>query len=185
MNIIPIAVLAAFVVAGVAHAQKPPAQAQAQAQTPGRFPPKDTSERSETPDFRAEPRYAALELRVGFEPDPREVPVDAGGNRDARAIHANCSGMIDFTRPDVNLSYTQGSGQFPLYLGAVSRADTTIVVRDPEGNWHCNDDFEGLNPGVVFQRPLFGNYSIWVGTLDRGPTQPAVVRISEVPPRRR
>jgi hypothetical protein len=186
MKWIPIAAAAAFVVAGVAHAQKaPPASAQAQAQASARFPPKDTTERSETPDVRAEPRYAALELRVGFEPDPREVTVDAGGNRDARAMRANCSGMIDFSRPDVNLTYTQGTGQFPLYIGAVSQADTTIVINDPQGNWHCNDDYEGLNPGVVFQRPMFGTYNIWIGTLDRGPTQPATVRISEVPPRPR
>ena len=186
MKILPVIAVAALAVAGVAHAQKPaPAPAQGQAQTQSRFPPKETAERSETPDFRAEPRYGALELRVGFEPDPREVTVDAGGNRDARVIHATCSGMIDFARPDVTLAYAQGTGQFPLYLGAVSQADTTIVIRDPQGNWHCNDDYEGLNPGVVFQRPLFGSYSIWIGTLDRGPTQPAVVRISEVPPRRR
>lgn len=184
MKMLPIIAAAAFAAVGVAHAQKA-APGPAQTQTPSRFPPKETTERSETPDARAEPRYAALELRVGFEPDPRDVTVDAGGSRDARLIHPSCSGMIDFTRPDVNLTYAQGTGQFPLFLGAVSQADTTIVIRDPQGNWHCNDDFDGLNPGVVFQRPQFGNYSIWVGTLERGPTQPAVVRISEVPPRRR
>jgi len=184
MKWIPIVAMAAFAVAGIAHAQKAaPGAAQGQGQS--RFPPKDTTERAEPPDWRAEPRYAALELRVGFEPDPREVTVDAGGNRDARAINAACSGMIDFTRPDVNLTYTQGSGQFPLFIGAVSQADTTIVINDPQGNWHCNDDYEGLNPGVVFQRPAFGLYNIWIGTLERGPTQPATVRISEVPPRRR
>ena len=184
MKVIPIIAAAAFAVVGVAHAQKAaPGPGQAQAQS--RLPPKDTTERSEPPDWRAEPRHGALELRVGFEPDPREVAVDAGGNRDARVIHATCSGMIDFARPDVTLTYAQGTGQFPLYIGAVSQADTTIVIRDPQGNWHCNDDYEGLNPGVVFQRPQFGSYGIWVGTLERGPTQPATLRISEVPPRRR
>lgn len=174
--------LSALAVVGIAQAQKaPPGQPQAQS----RFPPKETAERSEAPDWRAEPRYAALELRTGFEPDPREVAVEAGGNRNARLINAACSGMIDFSRPDVNLTYTQGSGQFPLYISAVSQADTTIVINDPQGNWHCNDDLEGLNPGVVFQRPSFGLYNIWIGTLERGPTQPATVRISEVPPRRR
>lgn len=184
MKITPILAAMALAFVGVAQAQKS-APGQAQTQTQSRFPPKETAERSETPDWRAEPRYGVLDLRVGFEPDPREVAVDAGGNRDARMIGQSCAGWIDYSRPDVNLTYSQGTGQYPLYLGAVSRADTTIVVKDPEGNWHCNDDFEGLNPGVVFQRPLFGSYSIWVGTLDRGPTQSAVVRISEVPPRRR
>lgn len=184
MRLALILAFSAFAVVGIAHAQKA-APGAGQAQTQSRFPPKETTERSETPDWRAEPRYAALELRTGFEPDPREVTVDAGGNRDARLINAACAGMIDFSRPDVNLTYTQGNGQFPLYISAVSQADTTIVINDPQGNWHCNDDLEGLNPGVVFQRPAFGLYNIWVGTLDRGPTQPATVRVSEVPPRRR
>ena len=113
---------------------------------------------------------------------PQEVPVDAGGDREATSIRNDCLGWIDFSRPDVDVNYE--SGQFPLYISAVSQADTTIVVNDPQGNWHCNDDFEGLNPGIVFQRPLSGNYNIWVGTLSRGPTQRATVRVSEVPPRR-
>ncbi|MGG5821860.1 hypothetical protein [Falsiroseomonas sp. HW251] len=174
-----LAALAAVAIVGVAEAQKGgPAPA------PSRFPPKETAAEVAPPDWRAEPRYATLNLQVGFEPDPREVAVDAGGSRDAGSFNTECAGWIDFSRPDVDLNYSPGQGQFPLYISAVSQADTTIVINDPQGNWHCNDDLDGLNPGVVFQQPLHGNYNIWVGTLDRGPTRPATVRISEVPPRR-
>jgi serine protease Do len=174
-----LAVLAAVAIVGVAEAQKGgPAPAQS------RFPPKETAAEVAPPDWRAEPRYDTLNLQVGFEPDPREVAVDAGGSRDASTFNPECAGWIDFSRPDVDLNYAPGQGQYPLYISAVSQADTTIVINDPQGNWHCNDDLEGLNPGVVFQTPLHGNYNIWVGTLDRGPTQPATVRISEIPPRR-
>lgn len=155
----------------------PPAAAQS------RFPPKEVAG-SVQPDWRAEPRYGTLNLNVGFEPDPRTVEVEAGGSRQANGLGPNCVGWIDFSRPDVDLNYSPGQGQYPLYISAVSQADTTIVINDPQGRWHCNDDFEGLNPGIVFQQPLHGNYNIWVGTLEAGPTQRATVRISEIPPRR-
>ena len=177
------AVFGAVVLGGAVHAQKGPA-APPQQQTQSRFPPKETAEQFAPPDWRAEPRYGTLDLRVGFEPDPREVAVDAGGSREVGQLGPACAGWIDFSRPDVDLNYAQGQGQYPLYISAVSSADTTIVINDPAGNWHCNDDMEGLNPGVIFAQPLFGNYNIWVGTLDRGPLQRAPVRISEVAPRR-
>lgn len=134
------------------------------------------------PDWQAQPRYATLNLRADFEPDPREVPVEAGGDREADPIGPGCGGWIDYSRPDVDLNYEPG--QYPLYISAAADVDTTIVINDPSGAWHCNDDLEGLNPGVVFQRPLRGNYNIWIGTLERGRPQRAVLRISEVPPPR-
>lgn len=135
------------------------------------------------PDWRAEPRYATLNLRAGFEPDPRQVPVEAGGDREATAIRPDCVGWIDFARPDVDLNYE--AGQFPLIIGAASDADVTLVVNDPSGRWHCNDDFQGTNPGVVFQRPESGNYNIWVGTFERGAPRRALVIVTEVPPQAR
>ena len=46
-----------------------------------------------------------------------------------------------------------------------------MIVNDPSGNWHCNDDFDsagGTNPGVVFSQPVAGIYDIWVGTYSEG-----------------
>ncbi|MFL1460945.1 hypothetical protein ACI6QG_01960 [Roseococcus sp. DSY-14] len=164
-RLIPLAVLGA-VLAGGALAQ------QAKQPTQGALP-----------DWRAEPRYTTLNLRAGFEPDPREVRVEAGGDREATAIRPECAGWIDFSRPDVDLNYE--SGQYPLVISAVSSVDTTIVVNDADGNWHCNDDWDGLNPGVVFRSPKSGNYNIWVGTFERGRPQQATVRVSEVLPQGR
>jgi serine protease Do len=170
--------------AGIALAQQKGATPAPQAGPQSRFPPKAVAG-SQQPDWRAEPRYATLNLSVGFEPDPRTVEVDAGGDRQVDGLGPNCTGWIDFSRPDVDLNYAPTQGQqYPLYISAVSQADTTIVINDPQGRWHCNDDFEGLNPGVVFQQPLHGNYNIWIGTLAGGPTQRATVRISEILPRR-
>ncbi len=161
-RIIPMAALGLMVAAG-AMAQQ------------GKQPAQDA-----LPNWRAEPRYQTLTLNAGFEPDPREVRVEAGGEREANAIRPECAGWIDFSRPDVDLNYT--AGQYPLVISAVSTVDTTIVVNDSEGNWHCNDDFDGLNPGVVFRQPRTGNYNIWVGTFERGRPQPATVRVSEILP---
>lgn len=144
--------------------------------------PKTSVQPNDLPNWRAPPRYSTLSLRAGFEPDPREVPVEAGGTREALAIRPDCAGWIDFSQPDVDLNYE--AGQFPLVISAISNVDTTIVINDPAGNWHCNDDLIGLDPGVVFTQPLRGNYNIWVGTLDRGAPQRATVRISEVLPGR-
>lgn len=135
---------------------------------------------STMPDWRAQPRYATLNLRAGFQPDPTEVQVDAGGSRDAAPVGQGCGGWIDFERPDVDVNYQ--AGNFPLIISAVSDVDTTIVINDPAGRWICNDDFQGLNPGVVFERPQSGNYNIWVGTFDQGQTRRATVRVSEVLP---
>jgi len=100
-----------------------------------------------------------------------------------QGLGADCTGWIDYARPDVDLNYQAGS--LPLYISVVAQADTTLIINDPSGRWLCNDDMEGLNPGIVIQRPASGNYNIWIGTVDRGAAQPAVLRISEVPPTNR
>ncbi len=136
------------------------------------------------PDVSAPARYATLSLEAGFMPDPREIRVDAGGELDAAAANLgrDCVGWIDASRADVTLTYR--AGNFPLVFLVDSRADTTLVIRTPNGQWLCNDDFQGLNPGVVIERPASGEYRIWVGTFDRGRPQPAVLRITEILPRR-
>lgn len=155
---------AALFSAGIAFAQKAP----------------DAPQRG--PNLTAPARYETVTLTAGFMPDPREVRVQAGGELDAATLNLapECVGFIDAERADVTLNYT--AGQYPLFISAVSQADTTLVIRGPGGNWICNDDMEGLNPGVVLRNPAAGEYRIWVGTLSRGPAQPAALRISEIPP---
>ncbi len=138
--------------------------------------------RQATPDVSARPRYATVNLRSDFSPDPHETQVEAGGDRQVEGLGRDCTGWIDFSRPDVDLNYQ--AGNLPLFISVVSQADTTLIINDPSGRWICNDDFSGLNPGIVIQRPASGNYNIWIGTAERGPVQRAVLRISEVPPTR-
>lgn len=134
-------------------------------------------------NFNRQPSFGTVNLRANFAPDPFVVNVTAGGTIPAERIGgAGCVGSIA-DAPDVRLNYSAGQG-LPLYLSVRSRADTTLVVNLPNGRWICNDDFDGVNPGLVFPNPMSGQYDIWVGHYDRGSRVPAQLLISEIAPRR-
>jgi hypothetical protein len=134
-------------------------------------------------NFNRPPSFGTLNLSANFAPDPTVVAVTAGGNLPAERLGGSqCVGSIA-DAPDVRLNYRAGQG-LPLYLSAVSRADVTIVVNLPNGQWACNDDHAGsTNAGLVFRNPQSGQYDIWIGHYDRGSRVPAQLRISEIAPR--
>ncbi len=122
--------------------------------------------------------FGRAALISGFEPDPHNVNVNAGGPIEASTVSADCAGRVA-SRPSFSLRYR--SGALPLIISATSEADTTLVVRAPDRSWHCNDDSVGLDPAVRFDVPTTGRYQIWVGTFgeDAG-TPEAVLHISEI-----
>jgi serine protease Do/protease YdgD len=133
-------------------------------------------------NYNLPPSFGTYNLRFNFQPDPYVINVTAGGTIAAERIGGpGCVGSIA-QAPDVRLNYQAGGG-LPLYIGAQSRWDVTLVVNLPNGQWVCNDDFLGTNPGMVFRQPLSGQYDIWIGHYDRGRGVPAQLIISEVPPR--
>ncbi|MEE2527325.1 hypothetical protein V0U79_13240 [Hyphobacterium sp. HN65] len=128
------------------------------------------------------PSYGSITLDSGFLPDPYSVQMRAGGNISVSSnVNGSgvCRGYIA-DAPDFNLYY--GAGQFELFLSAISQTDTTLVVRDPRGNWFCDDDGgEGLNPGINIDRPASGLYSVWVGTYSSSAgLPPATLYVSEI-----
>ena len=131
------------------------------------------------PNPSANPLSGTLELRAGFQPDPRVVSLRAGGHIVATTAASGCRGFIS-SSPDVRVVYSAGS--FPLIISVASSADTTLVVNAPDGTWHCNDDggVNGSNPAIRFDNPRSGRYEIWVGTYRSGNTQPARLHVSEV-----
>jgi len=131
------------------------------------------------PNTESRPAFGQIELVAGFEPDPRQVEIQAGGPHAADVLGRDCVGFIDYRQPDFNLSYR--SGQFPLIIAARATADVTLVVNLPDGSWQCNDDYQGTNPAVMIQRPQSGMYNIWVGTFERGGLVPSTLLISEIP----
>ena len=121
-----------------------------------------------TSDFPAKALYNNISLVTGFSPDPYLVSIVGGGDSAASdELGAACAGNVTSKQPDVVLNYTAGSN-FGLYLYAEAAEDTTLILLGPDG-WYCDDDSHGdLNPGVSLERPLSGDYLIWVGTFDGG-----------------
>ncbi|WP_198650456.1 hypothetical protein [Saccharospirillum mangrovi] len=134
-------------------------------------------------DWSEEPTYGTVNLDVGFLPDPYVISLTAGGSDSASEAHSSCSGYIS-DAPDVDLNYDAGNESLSIYVE--SDADTTLVVYDADGNWHCSDDYAsdaaGTNPGLVLTNPSSGNYNIWIGTYEVGELPSAVLKISELPP---
>lgn len=129
------------------------------------------------PDRSADPISGTIVLEGGFQPDPHIISLRAGGRESASDVGSHCRGFVS-TSPDVRLRFDPGS--LPLIISVASRADTTLVINDPNGNWHCNDDGgQGSNPSIRFNNPRGGTYEIWVGTYQSGSTQPARLHISE------
>ena len=124
------------------------------------------------------PTYGGITLNSGFTPDPHTVRIQAGGAIAASGLGSACTGYVA-DAADYAVQYTSGS--LPLYISADAMADTTLVVRAPNGQVYCDDDSgEGNNPRVLFQTPMSGLYQIWVGTYSSGALQAAELNISEL-----
>lgn len=109
------------------------------------------------------PTYGTYDLVSGFSPDPYPVGLTSGGSVDVSYLGGGCVGFAA-NNPDVRLNYTGGG--FPMlrvyFIGA---GDTTLIVNDASGGWHCSDDsFGGSNPSLDFGSPASGQYDIWVGS---------------------
>jgi hypothetical protein len=100
-------------------------------------------------------------LQAGFQPDPYAVNVMAGG---ARQVKVDGVRMWVSNTPDFSFDYQAGT--VPLTFYVRSRADTTLLIRLPNGNWIADDDSDGnLNPAIKLRRPPSGRYDVWVGTV--------------------
>ncbi len=110
------------------------------------------------PRFALPPSFGSTQLNAGF--GRHELTIQAGGFVNGADFGASCTGFVA-DAPDYVVSY---AGDLALRVTATSEADTTIAVGLPNGDIICNDDFEGLNPGVIGPEGLRGSFPIWVGT---------------------
>ncbi|HEY6510125.1 MAG TPA: hypothetical protein VIY56_19015 [Vicinamibacterales bacterium] len=119
-------------------------------------------------DVSATPTFGSVSLSSGFTPDPHVVDIRAGGALNAANTLSSCVGYVA-SEPDFSLTYEQE--RYTLSIFAVAATDTTLLVNDPAGTWHCNDDtddLDNLNPGLHFSSPQSGRYDIWVGNFAAG-----------------
>ncbi len=131
-------------------------------------------------DITLPPSAATLILTEGFAPDPQIVPVEIGGPVDAATLGPECIGFIP-AAAHVRVLYTATAGDRPLIFSVESDADPTMVVRDPAGNWLCNDDSRGrLDPQIVVAAPVSGEYNIWLGAFNLGEAGEVALAITSV-----
>ncbi len=104
----------------------------------------------------------SLRLTAGFDDDPRRVAVRAGGEASLDHLDDQCFGYAG-AAPDLAVDYR--AGDYDLYFLMTSESDGVMAVRTPSGEMLCNDDQQGLDPGVHVENPTSGQYLIWTGLL--------------------
>jgi len=107
--------------------------------------------------------------------------ITAGGRVDLRNCQPYLGPGYVVTRPDFRLQYQGRSptGRLSIALEARSNVDTILVVNAPDGSWHYNDDYRGLDSAIVFFNPMSGQYDIWAGSYHRSSNNPARLIITE------
>ncbi|MEM1341115.1 MAG: peptidase S1 [Pseudomonadota bacterium] len=114
--------------------------------------------------------FGSANVPANFAPDPWTRNVTAGGMQSL----FDCG----FSFPGFVVSPT---GILTIAVEADSAAiDTVILVNAPDGSWHWNDDYRGLNSAITFQNPLQGQYDIWFGTLNRSSNNRARLILTEL-----
>jgi hypothetical protein len=76
-----------------------------------------------------------------------------------------CTGFIT---PEPTFVFTWSGDDGMLGVMVEADDDTTLIVRDPEGTYDCNDDADGannLNPALDLSAAA-GTYLVWVGSFD-------------------
>jgi hypothetical protein len=104
--------------------------------------------------------------------------VVGGGGVTASVVDASCRGYVA-EAPTLSVNNSTMAGIIPLNIRVTASADTTLLVRAPDGTWMCDDDGAGnLNPAIRISGPVNGQYDIWVGTFSPGGGVSATLRLS-------
>jgi len=89
----------------------------------------------------------------------------AGGNVDLGACQA-VSGHGHITqRANHTFILTDNPQNGNLEFRVSSSCDPVLLVYGPNGQWHYNDDSNGLNPRLTIAGAAPGAYDVWVGTF--------------------
>ncbi len=126
-----------------------------------------------------------LTLSSGFNPDPnltQNVAYAGSLAVDVSYLGGGCTGYA-MTNPSFQVSWSGGGDLLRFFFIPPDGADTTMVVRAPNGQWYCNDDsFSTIHPSVTFTGPSNGAYLVWIGAFSGGGTGGAGdLYVTEVP----
>jgi hypothetical protein len=137
------------------------------------------------PDWKKPPLYETITVASPMDDDPQTVAVDAGGAIAlSDKLATGCAGYLNMDQPDVDVDYTPAEkGKAPLVIRAKADMDTMVLVFTPDQQWLCADDRsdDDRNPELVIDKPLAGNYNVWVGTVDPASVADAKLIVSEKP----
>lgn len=103
---------------------------------------------------------APLSLGPGFAPQPTTQTGMALGVTDASTLNPSCIGLIP-SEPQHTVNVTAPIPNLRIMVNSYG-ADTTLVVRLPDGSYRCNDDTDGLNP-LVEGPVAVGAVQVFVG----------------------
>ncbi len=117
-------------------------------------------------------------LTAGFRPDPFTLTIRPGGSVNLETSpQARGLGAVGYvaSSPDAVITYDPVLGILPLIFSVQGgNQDTTLFIKAPNGAYYFNDDSDGLDPKISFDRPSAGRYEVWVGTFDNTGVGPAV-----------
>jgi len=129
-------------------------------------------------DFRQSPTFDSVDLTAGFSEDPYALEIVSGGEVAVGYLGDACTGYAAVA-PDVRLNWSGSSSELRFFFVGDDGGDTTLLVNLPNGSWVCNDDSESLDPMVIFEDPIEGQYDIWVGSFDAGAFVSGALNITE------
>ena len=130
------------------------------------------------------PNRGDVDLVASFLPDPFTIDITSGGTVDVRAMNYgnDCAGYAT-NAPDFRINWSGDTDNLYVYFLAEEEGqDTTLIINDPAGNWICNDDFTGLEPRIELEKPLSGQYDIWVGSYSSVDFVPGTLYVTEIDP---
>jgi hypothetical protein len=116
-------------------------------------------------DYGADPYYGSHTIHPTNDMQTVDISATGGGDLDVDdfpELPSHCTGYVS-SAADVEVRW-EGNGSSDLYIYFVAPSDTTLIINDPFGNWHCDDDSLGNgNPMISFSGASEGPYDIWIG----------------------
>ncbi|MCB0146205.1 MAG: hypothetical protein KDE01_00930, partial [Caldilineaceae bacterium] len=89
----------------------------------------------------------------------------AGGALGAFDVDLGNEACTGFVTPAPTFTFDWEGEAEKLVLFFEAAGDTTLIVRNPNGTYQCNDDLDGaanLNPYLDLT-PIPGSYQVWLG----------------------
>lgn len=124
--------------------------------------------------------YGAAKLSAGFSPDPHQVSITSGGSLDVGDMNLG-SGCVGYGTRNPDFILNVGAGMSFLRFYNEGNGDTGLVINDPNGRWHCDDDSHtGTNPMVSIENASGGQYDIWVTSYSSDDNIASTLYITEL-----